>query len=155
MNTQLDLKFYEEEKFDTKRKVKYGDMFLIEQRKFVKKKSHKVMTLVKIVTDKEYAETSIDWRLKCFKSETENLPIERLKDINYKIRAYNRYIESNKVKWLQSPKPILLTKAKKTNTNIGDEIVKVVKNKTIYKLVSVIYDGKIKLTDFFKKDLDN
>ena len=67
--------------------------------------------------------------------------------VNFAIRSYNRYLESNKVSYLNIPKVIFLERAKKPK--IGDNLIKIEKVRTTYKTTEIIYDGKMKTTGYF------
>ena len=146
--TQLTLKFYEDEKIPKTPKAKYGDIAIVERSKFVGKDYIKFNVMVLLLTNKEYCNTSWNWRDK-FHSNRE-IPIESLEHFNSDVRRYNDYLERNKVKWMKCHEPTLLTKAKKSNTNIGDEIITITKARTTYNVYKTVYDGAMNLKGFFK-----
>ncbi len=147
-NTQLTFQFYEEEKIPKTPKAKYGDIAIMEQTKFVKGNMKKIKVMVLLLTNKQFQETSWDWRRKV--SGKDGVPIETLEYYNTCVRRYNDYLERNKVKWLKCHQPTILTKAKKSNTQIGDEIITITKARTTYKTYKTVYDGAMSLKGFFK-----
>jgi len=153
-NTQLSLKFYEDEKIPSTPKPKYGDLAIVGREKKVNGEYIKFNVIVILLTNKEYRETSYNWRYSFLKNG--EIPIQTLESFNWEVRYFNYYLDRNKIKYYEREKPMLLKRANKSNTNIGDELVRIVKvqRKYIkYETENITYDGTMSLKGYFKNNL--
>ena len=108
------------------------------------------MVMALVLTQKQYSDTSWNWKNKLRNAKGQHVPIETMESFNRDVRRYNDYLKGNKVKWMKCAEPSILTKAKKSNTKIGDELISISKARTTYKTHKTIYDGSMNLKGYFK-----
>lgn len=158
-NRQLSMEFYNHLLID--KKVRTGQLVVFNE--YVRLDPSTKQRIYRpryamCVTLETYSKASYNWRCTYYSDKKkEGLCIISTSELNRAIDSFNWSVKINRPDSLWSRVKDLksLDRAKKSNINIGDTLIKVVKVRTRYNTIEVVYDGKMSLTGFFIKNKKN